>query len=181
MPDVDSSHQAALLEVLAVYQADYDDAAQHGRNIEGKAQASITLAGIFLAAGFALVRELDPATEWWVRGLLLLSAVALMLAVVFAVLALKVRSVTAPPSGADLEKLVDDVFRAPDADTLSEDSRNLVYERIRSWKHCVERRKAVNADKARHLLQAQLALLAAVVLVALLTGGAIVLPGQFGK
>jgi hypothetical protein len=175
------SHESALLEVLAAYQADYKDAAEHARSLETKAQASVTMAGIFLAAGFALIRELDPSAVWWVRGLLMIGALALMAAVVFAVLALKVRSVAAPPSGGDLKKLVSDFFRSPGPTDVQEGAQNLLHDRIRMWESCVQYRQEVNRSKAGHLLRAQLALLTAVTVVALLTGGAILFPGQFGS
>ncbi len=191
-PDADSStstsHEAGLLDVLADYQVDFKDSVEHWRSIETKAQASITMAGIFLAAGFALVRELDPSTTWWVRGLLLLGAVALMAAVAFAVLTLKVRTVAAPPPAGELQKLIDDFFRPQDDSTsqegarnLQEETRNLLFDRIRLWQGSVQYAQEIIRSKAKQLLRAQLALLTALSVVAVLTGGAILFPGQFGS
>jgi hypothetical protein len=181
MADLPSLHNAGLLEVLSAYQSDYKDAVEHWRSLETKAQASITMAGIFLAAGFALVRELDPTTTWWVRGLLLIGALALMVAVVFAVLALKVRVVPAPPSAETLNRIVNDFFRAPGPTNLEQETRNQLHDRIRTWQGCVRDRVQLNRSKAQNVLRAQLALLTTVTVVALLTGGAILSPGEFGN
>jgi hypothetical protein len=181
------THEAALQQVLAAYQTEFDDAVQHWRSIEGKAQASVAIAGIFLAAGFALVRELDPATMWWVRCLLLLAALCLIAAVVFAVFALKVRTVAAPPPADALKKLVEDLFRDRDpkrqqvqSQDFDEEIRNFRFDCIRMWKESTSYAEETIRRKAKQLRRAQLALLAAIAVVATLTAGAILLPGQFG-
>ena len=170
------THYAALTETLAAYQSDYRDALGHWRNLETKAQATVAVTGIFIAAALPVVRDLKAGTTLWIRVPLLLAALALVMAVVFAVLALRIRLVARPPSGKDLLGLVQDLFREPAASDMVLASRNFLRDRIRTWEAAVDERLRTNDHKATRLRSAQYSLLGAIAILCTITAGTIVHP-----
>jgi hypothetical protein len=67
-------------QLLASFQQEYDDAVETWRALEGKAQISITIGGVVLAAVFAFARDLKGISS--LEKLLLGSSVVLLVVAV---------------------------------------------------------------------------------------------------
>jgi ABC-type polysaccharide/polyol phosphate export permease len=102
----DKSKTDLLLFAFASAEAEYKDLSETWKLLDTKSQATTAIAGIFLAAVFNFVRP--PATQWThcVRLLLGLIVVALVVSILLALLAMRVRSVPSLPASEQAAAMV---------------------------------------------------------------------------
>lgn len=171
MPDRHSARDQLLAGALQSYRDEYKELSDTWRHVEGKAQGTITVAGIFLAAAFAFVRDLTGAGTGLVEKSILAVAVGMLtVTVILAVLSLRVRELVAPPLGENLDDLITDLSGVSDAEEIAERLPRFVGDQLSLWKTANEAVDRVNKDKASLVALAQRLLLLAIGLVAALTG-----------
>lgn len=136
--------------------------------LESKAQASITVSGIFFAAAFAYARETAPLSEC-ARTTLLGCLSALLLSVASALLALRVRQTSLAPQGTFVDGLVGDLLQLPDDRLTDESITRFGHDRIMQWKETVAATEAANRAKAKWVWASQMLLVAAMAGAALFT------------
>jgi len=153
--------QAAQREVLESYRKEFDQLCSAFRDLESKAQGTAALAGAFLAAGLALFNRSGGLAGQRTEILLLLGVVGLAGAILFSVLALRVRRVRGCPSGGEVARIVDNLKGIEDEKEISERLLYFYGDTAALWRACVEDRKVANNAKARHVWSAQLCLTSA--------------------
>ncbi len=130
----------------------------------------MAIAGIFLAAVFAFVRAITSLPQSvWTQIILVAVIVLLVISVLLAVIALRVREVAAAPLGEELEKLTADLLKVEDEQERVARTSNLLWDQIRLWRRVNEQVHKENSNKAALVLKAQLFLLLSVCAVAILT------------
>ena len=170
MPDQQSARDQLLAGALQSYRDEYKELSDTWRHVEGKAQGTITVAGIFLAAAFAFVRDLTGAGTGLLEKSILAVAVGLLTAtVILAVLSLRVREVVAPPLGENLDELITDLSSVRDAEEIAERLPRFVGDQLSMWRSANEEVDRLTKSKAGLVALAQKLLLVAIGLVALLT------------
>jgi hypothetical protein len=145
-----------LRDAIEGYQKEYQELFEVWKNLEGKAQGIITVSGIFLAAMFAFIRNLSGPVKYYEQCLLTISVILLVLSVVSALCAQRLRDVYQAPYGKQLGKVVEDLLNLNE---ISSDifSRYLV-EQNNSWKEVNSNTRYANKKKANSLLVSQLLL-----------------------
>jgi hypothetical protein len=122
--------------------------------MDGKAQGTITIAGVFLAAVFATVRAVAEGVATLDKVLIALAVLLLGISVVFAGLALRVRAIPAGPPGDEVQRAIEDIVDAR-ADEQDECRIQFLRSQIIAWAECARTLVHANAAKARHVKWAQ--------------------------
>jgi hypothetical protein len=169
MADRPEASTDLLRLALEGYREEYRDLSETWRNLDGKAQGSGAIAGIFLAAVFAWVRPLAAGVGTVEKVFFCASIVLLVASVVAAVLALQVRTVSAPPLGDETGQMINDLLRPENADELPERVPRLFKDQIRAWRDTNRDMAEVNLGKANRVRDSQVTLLAAAAVVAALS------------
>lgn len=169
-PPVASDTKELLRQtVLEAYREEYKDIADTWRNLEGKAQGAIAIAGIFIAAALTYIRELSAQTGVTDKLLLSIAVVSLVASVVCSILALKIREVAAPPMGEYVDGLVAHLLPIEDQAELKERVTRFFHDQATAWRDMKREADEINQLKAKYLWRGQLFLLSAILTVALLT------------
>lgn len=167
MTDVDTIRLKLGEQLLTSFRQEYSDAVDTWRTLEGKAQISITIAGVFLAAVFAFARDLKDVSL--IHQILLGgSVVSLVLAVVFGLLVFRIVVLVAPPLGTFTETGVFDIIRQVDAEVPAYLQR-FVRDQCEQWKEALQSIVGVNNKKASAVWRAQVSLIVGICLTALFT------------
>jgi len=160
--------QSAQREILDTYRKESEQLASAFRDLDSKAQGTATLAGGFLAASLAFLNRREDLGIMPVRGILVISILSLIGSIVFALLALRIRTLAASPSGEDVRKLL--VKIASDTDEQNR-TKGLTYfygDAAELWRRFVENRRRVNEEKAEYIWSAQKCLLLTALSVSLI-------------
>jgi hypothetical protein len=161
----ESFRQAAL----DAYREEYKELSEVWKGLETKAQGTITIGGIFIAASFTFAKDLSATRLDYYGNLLLGAAIFLLIpSVLLAVLALKTREVSTPPSGEIIEDMVKDLKEVPDAD-LPDRKRRFIYDQGLLWQTTITTTKQAIEDKEQWLHLSQGLLLIAIVIAGALT------------
>lgn len=176
---IDSSEikEALHQAVLEAYCADYKELSDIWKGLEVKAQGTVTIAGIFIAATFAFIRDLNNLHWGYPKRLLLgLAIFSLVFCVILAILVLTLRTVEAPPTGEYVGQIVKDILRLKFEETVEDNAAKLserkilfINEQIREWHKAKESASKILKRKVRYLWVAQWLLVTAISLVVLLT------------
>jgi uncharacterized membrane protein len=145
------------------------------KQLDSKAQATASIAGVFLAAAFAFVR--NSAISLGISERVLLSGGVLLLvaAITFAVVSMRLRASCTPTTGAETLDLVEQILECP-ADEGAERYVRMLMQILRTWGLANEDMRSGVACKSRHLGRAQFALGLSACFILLLTIGAIAFP-----
>lgn len=154
--------------VLESYRAEYAELSDVWRTLDTKAQGATAIAGIFLAAAFSFAKDAAGRITPLQSGLLALAIGSLLASITLAILALRVRVVSLPPIGEQLEELVNDVLGADEVE-LPDRLPALVRDESKLWKAACRDVAAHNGSKAALLRGSVIALLASAVIVAEVT------------
>lgn len=160
-----------LMEVaLNAYRDEYREIADAWRNMEMKAQGAVAIAGIFAAAVFAFVRDLEKEGGRSQKVLIVATMVFLICSVTFSILCLYVRRVTAPPLGETIDKKVRHLLSEMVSDNdMPARLQNLKSEQASLWRRVNVDASMANETKAKWLLAAQVSLIMAILMVGMLT------------
>ncbi len=142
---------------------------ENWRSLDGKAQGTGAIAGIFLAAGFAWAREIPATFGPLQRTLLAMACAVLIVAVTMALLALRVRNLSSPPQGKALSKMIDDLLPRLNPYNSHLRLEALLHDQIVGWTNSNEQTRQKSIEKASWVRRAQWSLIAASALVAIVT------------
>lgn len=169
MAEVPNIEETLRREALEAYREDYKELVDNWRSLESKAQGAVAIAGIFIAGAFAFIREIDTNTYLIEKILLVAVILFLITSVAFSVYALKIRAIAAPPFGANVERLVNDLLNIEDQSEIAERLPNYINDQISEWKKVNGEVEIAIESKAERLWRAQRALLYAILTIAVLT------------
>ncbi len=163
-----------LREAIMSFQEEYKDLYDTWKCLDSKAQATATIAGIFLAAAFALAREI-PVTFVAYQTVLLATSIALLvITVCLSLIGLQIRRIYAPPIGENSQKLIRDLL--PSLSESERDARLSAFlgDRYRLWEQANVDFKCKSSGKARWVASAQGFLLAAIAVATTVTLSAVI-------
>ena len=168
-PEVPEEKRALRKTILDAYYNEYKDLSDTWRSMETKAQGGITVAGIFLAAVFAYI---EKVTLTRFDKVLLIIAIALLVFTVFlAVKSLMVHEVPSPPLGLCCDHYGTRLLSVKDDLEFIERVDLFFYDVVIEWRQYVKRALLDYRHKASYLYPAQVLLLFAAGIVAVLTIG----------
>ncbi len=152
---------------------EYKDKGLTFSNLDTKAQNTITIAGIFLAAGFAFLQG-DNLTKLICLGgiyaiILLGGSIVFLLSSAFCCLyTMKIRKIVAPLGSEALDKIVQDILGVDPSEFTNTTTENFLRDQISVWKEVLTDMSKTNLDKAKAVLVGQMLLASAIVIIAIL-------------
>jgi hypothetical protein len=157
-----------LKTVLASYEREYKELSETWRHIDDKAQANVTIVGIFLGATFifvqaSLVKDTTPLSLT-MNKLLFLAIILLVGSAVFSIIALKVKKVIMGPTGQHLAELVNDLLQ--EAVPSSKRIDNFLRDQTQLWATANTDIQKKNTTKACLLFIGQILLIFSIVIFA---------------
>jgi len=155
--------------VTEAYRFEYQDRSAWWRDLDQKAQGTVAIAGVLLAGAFAFVQQLETAKGLLEIILLALSVLLLLGAVALAVRALLIREVDLPPAAEAIEELAREVLASTDSQEIPERAVGLAYDQAKLWRDANQSIYNECRAKARSVALAQIAILAAAFLIAVIT------------
>lgn len=139
--------------------------------LDDKAQKTGALAGIFLAAAFASIRPENFNSPWFNRPSifvpLLISIISLIVCIAYCLGVMWVRPISGPLSIWQLDRLRTDLFQFPRTN-LSAYEEGFWGEVATIWKDVLYKQTEPLNDKAKRLRKAQVSLLVAMFMIAVL-------------
>jgi len=165
---------AAFEFAFARVQSEYEELTDSWRQVDSKAQTCAAIAGIFIAAAFAFVRNSALTLSLCEKLFLLLLVLVLILSIVMSIQAMLLRRVPVPPTPENIAQMVSELLETAEEEH-EERHGALVADTINAWIPVNRQLRADLADKAGRLVTAQRLLLVAAILMALLTVVAVVL------
>jgi hypothetical protein len=159
--------EAAQAAIATAFREESAQLDAQWRAIEGKAQGTIGIAGIF--TGFVLGGAKDYAAivPRWGAWLGIVALALLVLAIVACALALHVKTSKAPPTADYLERLATDFARLSSYDQRIARAP-IQQDFLRPWRESVRDAKVKVASKANWVIIAQYSLLGAILVAAAL-------------
>jgi hypothetical protein len=161
--------------VLERYQEEYKEWSEIWRILESKAQATLTISGIFITASELFVKEVGIGFPPFMNLFVALVIICLAISVTCAVLVLITRQTDTAPTGSGYKKFANDLlnnlenkssFTASDSYELK---ANLVRDRIKAWEYSISSREEACKSKAEKLKFSHFALLCSLSLVAFIS------------
>ncbi|MGF6933868.1 hypothetical protein OKW41_003007 [Paraburkholderia sp. UCT70] len=153
---------------ISTAETEYKSLSTTYETIDRKAQATTAVAGVFLAAVFALASHVDGSTNSIVVWLVFLLMIVLLTCVVLAVGAMFARATELPPTAEQCLSECSPVILAADPDSFRQ-GRNRVYSKwADEWVEANRTVHAANQNKALWLFLSQIAVLVAAALTVFL-------------
>jgi len=148
--------------VLDSYKEEYKELSDVWKSLETKAQGTVTIAGIFIAAAFTFAKDLASTRLDYYGKLFLAGAIVLLIpTIILSVLALRRRTIKWIPAGIDVERWADDIEDVPN-DELTDRARRFIDVHSEVWRETVASKKKATAKKEELLYAAQILLLFAI-------------------
>lgn len=167
-PDDSINVRESLLKtVLESYREEYKRIVDNWNRLEGKAQGSVAIGGIFIAGALAYFRENSQIIHCYQKYLFGASIVCLLSTVIFSILALRIRGLPVPPVGEYLDKLVCDLLKVSDSELLGR-IPSLVEDQITQWRIVRSSLVGLNFRKANNVWIGQIFLVIAILIVGIL-------------
>jgi len=160
-----------LLRQIALdsYREEYKEISDVWKALEAKAQGTVTIAGIFVAAAFTFAKDLAASRLDFYGNLCLGAAIMLLIpTIICSILVLWKRTVKSIPSGEAIESWADAIAEATD-DDLPDRIRRLLDQQSAVWKETVASAKDAIDKKAQLLHTAQVLLVFAIGAAAIVT------------
>lgn len=155
--------------VLDSYLFEYKDYMAWWNGLDRKAQGTVAIAGIILAGALAFARQLSVNTPFYEQILLSVAIVLLLCAIGFAVFTLIVRMVSLPPDAKQIEELAIEILSTSDSANLSDRVSGIVYDQTALWSKCTQDLYEGCRAKANQVIIAQILILVAAILTAVVT------------
>ena len=170
---VSNQRQKLLERTLRACENEYTEKAKIFSDLDGKAQNTTTVAGIFLAAALAFLQGegLKALTLYTGRNALAILALSIMLllaSILVCLIGMRIRQVPSPVESAELATMVNEILSVSPAEFTDEMEENYFRDQIKAWQTTLKEMSAADDDKAQSVLIGQLLLAAAVVLVAVM-------------
>jgi hypothetical protein len=168
IPDTLVQAKESLLKaVLDSYQEEYKRIINNWNRLETKAQGSVAIAGIFIAGAFAYLRENIALMQCYQKIMLGAGIICLLIAVLFSILALRIRQLPVPPMGKYVDRLVCDLLTINDKE-LFERIPLLIKDQISGWRQARDGLLDSNSRKAKNVWIGQILLVVAILIVGVL-------------
>jgi glucan phosphoethanolaminetransferase (alkaline phosphatase superfamily) len=164
-PSIISNLREATLEA---YLEEYKKLNETWRSIEAKAQGSIAVSGIFIAAALAFITTANLVLRCHEKILLFIGLSCLIISVILAIITSRTISIIAAPLGSFRAKHTIDLGKVQNEAEQQEYLPILFAEHVAEWKKVIAAVNAVNDRRAATLWLAQLFLILAILAVALL-------------
>ena len=152
-----SARVALPPKIIEAYRDDYKEFLEAWKNIETKAQGTVAISAIFLAAAFTYAARVGDDTPDTHRWALIVAVVTLTAAVLLALVSLWTRGVDAPPylrTATDLVRLL-----YTSKEEFLERQAGIATDQIQRWYESVQSLRSRYAWKTRWLYCAQGAIL----------------------
>lgn len=166
LPIIKESLRQAALDT---YFDEYKELAQAWRNLDGKAQGAIAVAGIFIAGSFAYLRDLNQNTRVYERAFLGMAILFLIICIILSVLVLRTRKVRPLPLGKFVTHYARALVEVENEADFQAYLKEFFNAHTEKWLTVISRMEEVNRLKARYLWFAQFFLMAAILTVACLS------------
>ena len=160
MANLSELRQLLLQKTLERYEGEYEELLENWRDLERKAQLTITIASAFLAGIFAFVRagsSINPD----VKIFLILAIILLLPTLLCALFVFSIKERYIAPSGDTVREfaieLINHATTEPDLEERVPDFLNEV---IRQWEEVNENLLQLNSEKAAMLLKSHICLIA---------------------
>lgn len=164
MSESDDLRKTLRDQLLGDLRTEYANVLETWKLLEGKAQTTMTVAGIFLAAVFAFARDLTNITPR--QQVLIGTAVGLLVfAVCLGLMVLRIKTVRTPPLGTFTSSRVTDVLAKNDSE-LPQYFRAFLAEQVSEWTNAIVVARRTNDDKATWLWRSQLCLVVGIIATA---------------
>lgn len=147
---------------------EHNELSETWKLLDTKAQATAGIAGVFVAAAFAFVRNTYLQVNFTEKFLLSLALVLLTVSIFSAVLGMVIRPVSMPLSGADTAKSVDDIFHQPEAEWATRQI-NLIADTVNQWDQVNDEIRKILETKGNRIKLSQAALVAASIVITAMT------------
>jgi hypothetical protein len=167
MADVPEQRESLRERTLEACYDEYKELVNIWRNIDSKAQANITVAGIFLAGAFAYLSKVSHHPDIYEQVFFVFAIVFLIISIVLSIMILKIRDLPHPPLGEFLEPAARLLLALNDADFTAY-MPGLFNSHADAWTDTKEQLRAANRSKAELLWAAQVFLIIAIAWAALL-------------
>ncbi|EFL50690.1 hypothetical protein DesfrDRAFT_2631 [Solidesulfovibrio fructosivorans JJ]] len=168
MNNKDEMHKLLNIEILETAKQHYSELRQTWSLLDKKAESSITVAGIFLAAIFAFMKEFSHEIGWFEKLTIVWIVIFLMSTIALALAALWGRRSYISPPSESIRKHVNSLLKTKDAsqdnDFISLSISSLNYFSTDWDKVSDDLFKKINI-KGRYVLISQIALLTSLILV----------------
>jgi hypothetical protein len=160
------SSKRLLDAALTSFAQEYRDLADTWRNLEAKAQGICTISGIFLAGALTLLTRSGQAIPCYLKILLGIAVIALCVAIVFSIFALRIAKIPFPPIGTTFMGFVEDIIAATEVDPDVVE-RNFVHDQLAVWENANAAMRSAIEKRAGHIDNAQITILVAILFSAL--------------
>ena len=151
-----------LLDAIVSFQDEYKDLFDTWKSIDGKAQASATIAGVFLAAAFAVAKDIPLTFLPFQRALLAISIGLLVITICICLVGLLVRRIYPPAIGENSKDLVEDLLPSLTQSKRGARLSRFIRDRFDLWELVNSDFMKKCSDKAVWVTIGQLTLLAAI-------------------
>ncbi|HEX8499702.1 MAG TPA: hypothetical protein VF659_03855 [Pyrinomonadaceae bacterium] len=168
--DAAAVKESFLDKALDAYEVSYKELAANWRGLEAKAQGSITVAGVFIAASFAFLQKIQPELRAVEKILLGAGLFFLVMSVLLAVSVLLVKSVPAPIFGDKIARFATSLYEADEGAEFPQSAMGRYRAYFEEWQKVIDATQELTMRKAGRLSQAHGFLRAAIVTVAILAG-----------
>ena len=169
MSTVPEIHERMRKATLDAYLEEYKQLKETWRSIETKAQGSIAVAGIFIAGGLAFLTKLEAHLGRADKALLFIGLTCLIGSVILSILVLRTKVANVPPLGSIVGAYALGMLRLKSVDDLEVHTGAFFRDVVTGWRNIIGEVTAANASKARTLWVAQLFLILAILVVAVLS------------
>lgn len=156
-------------EVEKDYRDEYRELLDTWKQLEGKAQASVGIAGLFLGGILGLASSFTPRTPCYERVLIAIVALALTAAVVLAVFALLIRLIPGAPLGSTMGQQAIDIIAIVTESEVQERKDAFLQSRLNLWRGTVVALQTHNERKAMLVAAGQSLTIVAVVSAGILS------------
>lgn len=161
------ARESLLKTVVESYREEYKEIIDNWHRLEGKAQGSVAISGIFIAGVFAYLRDNIALMPCYQKILLGAGIICLLISVSFSILALRIRQLPAPPMGEYLDRLVCDLLEVTDS-SLLERLPLFVQDQITGWRNVRKGLVDANLRKAKNIWIGQILLVISILIVGIL-------------
>jgi len=157
------------LDAIVSFQEEYKDLYDTWKSIDGKAQATATIAGIFLAAAFAIARDVPATFLPYQRTILVVAIVLLVATVCLCLFGLQIRRISSAPIGENSKQLVEDLLPSLTKRDQGERMSRYIKDRFDMWHLANAEFKRKSARKALWVTLGQIGLVAAIAVATTVT------------
>lgn len=144
-----------------------DELVDRWKQLDTKAQATTTIAGVFIAAAFAFVRNTGAQPLGYQKWMFATMLISLAATIGFAIFTMLIRTISLPLTTEEVAKMIKDVLEMPSKE-FERRYEGLLVDTMDRWINALNETHGAVTAKARHLMFAQYSLLCSVGLALLL-------------